>query len=756
MIDISILKREFMRSLNQRTFNRCDEIIEQLETACHTDSALVPYHLYFSATLLDERDNKWNIAEKLYVEVLAYTPLPKPLYCDALQSFSLLLRKQGLWNRALNKSHQALTVADELDSSEMRHKILVGIGIIYLVGFNKGDFGTSELVTAERYCKESLSFLTPKEQHTSKAASVWNALGNISRELNRIDDAIIYYQNLLRIGHDSNSKFYIAHANNSLGICYLYLRQWSHAIETHHKALELFQNDHDRLQVLANLGYLHQSTAQFGQAIEYYEQAIDLIDDVRAKQSTEDARINFATTVTDIYANAVLTCNAASKDKNISKQEQQFYTRRTFNYMEQARSRTFLELLHSDSLDLPQNFRADPLTLDQVQASLPEDALLLCYFTTGTLESPDARAQSGEYRRHRFPESRILVYAVTKNAVHSHASSLSPNLLYPQNKYGDIIRDHFLTDGIRLSLYERLVKPFETLLAERRVLYVVPHGPLHYLPFQALLTSDGQTLLRRDGPHIVYAPSASVLLRDSAADAHGDSAADRDIELNSCLAVGYNGTGDDRLLLAENEADRVAELTTGRALAGPQKKKDALFKIAPTYRSLYFSCHGTFNADKPLDSALLIGEEEQLTAEEVLDKLEIRNCDLVILSACQTGLNHVQRGDELFGLMRAFMIAGASQLILTQWKVDQWSTRLIIEEFIRQTQPGVTIAEALHQSQLYLRELTRDEVLELLSDVPVAEIDVYLEWLRSNYESTDLVYADPYNWASFILIGDTL
>lgn len=757
--DICALQDLFLQFLNRRTFDRCDEIIMQIHTRERSDPALTPYRLYFSATLLDERENNWAAAKQLYSEVLTYTPLPKQLQCDALQSVSLLMTKQGLWADALDNSHKAVALASELNSLDMQHKILVGQAIIYLLGFNAGDFGLSELTRAKSCCTDALACLTTQEKKPSRAAGAWSTLGHIYRELSRVDDAISCYQNLLQIGCSTDNAFYMAHASNNLGVCYLHRRQWPDAIEVHSKALELFQNDYNRLDVYANLGYLYQNIGDFEQAIKNYDLALALIDDVRAGQSADDARINFATTVSDVYANAVLTCDAASKVKNVPEQEKEAYKRRAFDYMEQARSRTFLDLLHSDSLELKPDFRAEPLTLDQVQASLPEDALMLCYFTTGTIESSDARAQSGEYRRHRFPEARIIALAVTKHEIHSHTSMLSPNVLYPQDKFGDIIRDHFLAEGVLRTLYSNLLKPFEGLLADRCVLYIVPHGPLHYVPFQAMLTDDGQTLLNRHGPRIVYAPSASVLLRERSGDESVTADTEEGVELKSCLAIGYNGSGEDRLLLAEDEANTVATLTRGQSIVGPQTKKELLFELAPTFRSLYFACHGKFDVNYPLKSALWIGDDEWLTAAEALEKLEIGQCDLVILNACQTGLNYIQRGDELFGLMRAFMLAGASMLILTHWKVDEWSTRIIIEEFCRQVDSGSIAVEALHQSQLYLQELTRDEIIELLSGDEgefAQEIDTYLDRLRADYAPHDPVFADPFHWAPFVLICESL
>ena len=109
-----------------------------------------------------------------------------------------------------------------------------------------------------------------------------------------------------------------------------------------------------------------------------------------------------------------------------------------------------------------------------------------------------------------------------------------------------------------------------------------------------------------------------------------------------------------------------------------------------------------------------------MTAAEVLERLHLR-CDLVTLSACESGLSRVRRGDELDGLMRAFLFAGASALVSTLWRVDERSTLILMERFYREILAGVGFAQALRQAQLYLRSLPP--------------------------------FADPYYWAPFILVG---
>ena len=135
---------------------------------------------------------------------------------------------------------------------------------------------------------------------------------------------------------------------------------------------------------------------------------------------------------------------------------------------------------------------------------------------------------------------------------------------------------------------------------------------------------------------------------------------------------------------------------------------------------------------------------ETLTAHEVLEGLRL-NCDLVTLSACESGLSRVRRGDELMGLVRAFMVAGAPAVIATLWRVDERSTRILMERFYREVAAGAGFAHALREAQLYLRSLSQSEVLSLLAgDAPAH---------GTGEAGADRPFADPFYWAPFILIG---
>jgi len=559
---------------------------------------------------------------------------------------------------------------------------------------------------------------------------VWNTLGLIYRNLGQWDQAISCYQQDLAICRTLDDRFGMGKSYGNLGEIYQKRGRdnWPDALEAYQKALSLireFDDRYEETEALANLGFLYQEMGEYKLALDHYGQAIHLIEDLRAGITSEEARAGFFTTIVDTYANTVLLCLAAGREAQ------------AFNYVERARSRAFLDVLAAGSPNLLRKMEAVTMTLPEVQAALPADALLVEYFTTGLVEARAGRSATDQRaQRHRFPPARTLVFAVTRDGIQVHDAGLSPNSLRPQ-KLDSVVERHFLQPQIRRMLYDNLITPVEGLLRGRRRLYLVPHGPLHYTPFQALIASDGDTLLREEGPQLVYAPSATLLFRYGRAEPGRAPA--------PCLALGYNGEGVTRLRFAEDEARGVARLTGGQVLVGPSPKKAALYSQAANYRLLHLSCHGDFDPESPLASALHLAPGESLTALDVLHHLHLR-CDLVTSSACESGVSRVRRGDELIGLIRAFMYAGAPALIATLWRVDEHSTRILMEKFYQEVQTGIGFAGALKRAQLYLKNLTYKEALNVMG------MESGTATLLG--EDKEGIFADPYHWAPFILVGD--
>ncbi|HEY67138.1 MAG TPA: CHAT domain-containing protein [Thermoflexia bacterium] len=696
----------FFAAINLRDLDQCAAILAQLRSLAREHPAYEPWCTYFDGILISERDHDWAEAERTFSRLLQ-ADLDPPLRGRVLIALGRIREYQGRWAEAICADEEALSIFAELGRPLDQAKIWKHLAISYRRGFTQGDFGPEALQRAIAYCRRALEVLEPIADPSPDVAwlkgSVWNTLGLICRSLGRWDEALDCYRQDLAICRSLDDRFGMGLSYGNLGEIYQKRGRdfWPQALEAYRAALSIireFDDRYEETEALANLGFLHQEMGEYAQALDYYGRAIEIIEDLRVGISSAAARAGFFATVADTYANAVLLCLETGD------------LRRAFDLVEQARSRAFLDALAVRSLELARRVEAPTLSLAQVQAALPDDALLLEYFTTGLVEARDERPAARHPERHRFPPARTLIFAVTREGIEAHDAGVSPNDLRP-HLLKSVVERHFLRPAIRRALYERLIGPIERLLRGRRRLYLVPHGPLHYIPFQALLVPDGDTLLREGGPQLVYSPSATLLL--------SRELREREPTQEPCLALGYNGVGETRLRFAEEEAISVARLTGGHALVGPSPKKETLFNQAARYRLLHISCHGEFDPQAPLSSALHLAPNESLTALEVLQRLRLR-CALVVLSACESGLSRVRRGDELVGLVRAFLYAGAPALISTLWRVDERSTLALMERFYREVQAGAGFAEALQRAQLHLR-----------SRPP---------------------FTDPYHWAPFILI----
>ena len=724
-----VLIDAFFAALKLRRLKECEAILTRLRTL----ALYAPWCTYFDGVLASERDNDWAEAERIFRGLLQ-TDLSPSLRGRVLMALGNVCKYQGHWEEAIRAYESTLPLFTRLERPLDRVRAWKQMAIAHHQGYTHGDLGSEALLRAQEHCRRALELLDAIEEPSTDIAwlegSLWNKLGLIYRDVGRWDEAIRCYRKDLAICRSLDDRFGVGLSYGNLGEVYQKRGRdsWPQALEAYHKALAIireFDDRYEETEVLANLGFLHQEMGAPDTALAYYEQAIALIEDLRAGLSSEKARAGFFATIADTYANAVLLCLQMNEDK------------RAFDLVEQARSRAFLDALSARSTELAREMATPTLSLEEVQAALPDDALLLEYFTTGLVETEDVhRPTAHGPERHRFPPPRTLLFAVTSDAIQVHDLSLTPNALRPR-QLDSVVERHFLRRRTRRALYERLVGPVEHLLPGKQRLYLVPHGPLHYVPFQALLAPDGETLLREGGPRLSYAPSATLLLSPRFRETARAPC--------SCLALGYDTRGRVRTHFAEQEADTVARLTAGQALTGPGPKKKIFFERADDYRLVHLSCHGEFDPQKPLSSSLHLGANESLTALEVMERLRLR-CDLVTLSACESGLSRVRRGDELVGLVRAFLHAGAPAMVVTLWRVDERSTLILMERFYREIQAGTSFGEALQQAQLYLRNLTLAKARERLGNE-----DWRLEVGGSELDD-ERIFADPFHWAPFILI----
>jgi CHAT domain-containing protein len=124
--------------------------------------------------------------------------------------------------------------------------------------------------------------------------------------------------------------------------------------------------------------------------------------------------------------------------------------------------------------------------------------------------------------------------------------------------------------------------------------------------------------------------------------------------------------------------------------------------------------------------------------------------ELVTLSACETGVSQILRGDEPMGLVRAFLSAGARAVLVTQWPVDDLATYFLMERFyaLLGEAGGADLGALLHQAQSWLQGLTVAAAQQILAQAAIAPPP---EWQQ--LPATALPYASPEFWAGFILVG---
>ena len=273
--------------------------------------------------------------------------------------------------------------------------------------------------------------------------------------------------------------------------------------------------------------------------------------------------------------------------------------------------------------------------------------------------------------------------------------------------------------GPASSLYQQLIAPAASTGCLRSVhrLYIVPHGILHYLPFEVLLKPSGTTseyLVQQYSLKLL--PSASLLAVDRQPSSSG----------GTLLSVAPARA---RLRFAAQEAESVVRLSPAGsfALVGTSATKDRFTQIAGNYDLLHLATHGYFNRMNPMFSGIQLqphgSDDGTLHVYEIVG-LQLR-ARLVTLSACETALgsgffSDLPPGDEFVGLTRAFLSAGAGSVMATLWEVNDRSTVNFMLDFYKRASVADS-ADALAAAQRAM--------------------------------SASGSYRHPYYWAAFVLSG---
>ncbi len=672
--------------------------------------------------------------------------------------------------------HRALC---DLDRSEIYLELNLSDEALELAGRALAGFDKLGMAYEAAKAVTNLAIAVSHESDTRRALKLFQeARALFTREGNQVRLALVdFYQALVlyragsyaparRLCQRALQLFAGASMSEKSALCELLLARLElnagapqAADQSCHAALRNAEEAHSPIltcQAYFVLGLIREAQHEQQAAYEAFEKARAGLEHLRSRLRAEDLKIAFLKDKLAIYEGLVSTCLALGS----SRQHQEA----AFGYIEQAKSRSLADLIafrastlaprvESDlgeevgSLRKQLNWYYRQIELEEVRretrsvrpieslrrrARALEHQLVKSLNALRTTDEEFAALQEGtafgldEIRSALTPDTMLLEYYQARDRIYACvlsrerlevvplASGVTVRKLWQLlqfqlakfrlgSGYTGAFRDQLraATETHLRDLYTTLIAPIRDRLQAGH-LVVVPHGLLHYLPFHALF--DGTRFLI-DQFTISYAPSASV---------YRLCCAKRNRSEGEPLIMGVPDALTPRIpeeILAVSRAFPAA-----RVLVGDEATADRLRTYGATSPFVHIATHGSFRRDNPMFSSIRLGSGPL----SVIDLYQLRlSAELVTLSGCGTGLNSIVGGDELIGLARGLLYAGAQAVLLTLWDAHDMSTADFMSVFYRHLQSSTNKAQAL---QLAMREV-RDR------------------------------YPHPFYWAPFILIG---
>ena len=387
-------------------------------------------------------------------------------------------------------------------------------------------------------------------------------------------------------------------------------------------------------------------------------QALDAVDSVRARFRSEEFKMGLFSDVQAIFDRAIGLYTELGDNG------------RALEVSERSRSRALLDSVRG---------RAGGATLSTAAPELSAMQRVL---------RPDERV----LEFHSLPD-RLQVWVIGPAGVQAHAIPIK------RDELGDLVdgyresvvrgRRAAITNAERLGA--ALIGPLG--LADGQRLVVVPHGPLHYLPFQALRV-NGRYLIETHPVSVV--PSMGIALQ--LAQRPGAAPADLVAFGNPAIEQKYDLPG------SEAEVKQLARLfPRNEVFIGAQANKTRFRQAVADAPIVHVAAHAEADQVDPLYSRILLanegGRQNFLEAHEILG-MKMSNTALVTLSACESGLGRIARGDEVLGFPRSFLMAGAGAMIASLWPVSDDATELLMSTFYSELAKGRDTQRAMQAAQL--------------------------------------------------------
>lgn len=672
---------------------------------------------------------------------------------------------------------EALKLSIEVKDTRNQSSVLKSLGDLYLL--------QSDLNQAREIYEQALA-LGEKNGNLGNQVGALLGLSVLQRRLGNYQLAIEHAQRVLKMLEQQSRPLWEGQALNSLGLSHLRFKKFPEALAAFQKTLAIDPDTTGpQIQWTAHAGLAraYVQNSQLDKAREHYQQAIAVIERVRAGLGGDEAKAGFLQDKIEIYKEHIaLLLDMYRRDIR------SHYGADAFHYNERARARAFFDRLAEAKIDPERDAAPDllkqkqelhtrintltaQLIKERSRETSKQDPILIGELKK-QLDQADQelsdwlrelRRRNPHYAALRYPEPVTLAEA--QRLLDDKTILLSYSLAEPVSFLFAVSRDDFqvkrlpseallsrrvqdllaaitdknhpATEQYRLQatrLSDELL-PASRLLAGKTAVVIVADGALHRLPFEVLfLPQSVASGDMRRWPYLIrnfavsYVPSVSVLAE---LQSHERAAAPKnfiafgDPLYESTTASSLRVTNAEgrlnlqRLPYSRTEIDGIARLFPkdnyelffgAEASEENVKYPDRLSR----YQIIHFSTHGYVNEARPRFSGLVLSqrnndqqttfrgqdsEDGVLSAYEIFD-LKL-NADLVVLSACETGVGKEIRGEGLMSLTRAFMYAGTPSVVVSLWNVnDETAADLMIRFYRHLRTPGISRSEALRLAQL--------------------------------------------------------
>lgn len=662
-----------------------------------------------------------------------------------LANIGLVYQNLGQHERALESYEQALSIAQTIGNRSGEGVILFNIGWVY---YNLERYAQA----LERY-QQALVILQDIGDRAGEGR-VFNNIGSVYHTRGQYEQALASFQYALASAQAIGDQAGEGVARNNIAEVYDGLAQYEQARKSYEYARIILHNIGMRIGegiVLANIGSLYENQHDVDRAILYYQRSITITELIQGDISIAELKSSFVSGQSDIYArliNLLWTVDQPEK---------------AFEYAERARARSFLNQMGNQRVDFRQDAapeliqeerglrlriitlqndlaldRNDPEQQDQeltdklssnleqarkqyeqllvrLKLANPEYASLI---SVGTLSLEEIQhkvlGSQTTLVEYFVMDDHTLAWVIDQEGFKVIDLAITRDELTGQIEFlRNLVNIKSFDPGASANLYNTLIAPLVPYIHHANLI-IVPHGVLHYLPFAALWNAKNERYLIEDYT-ITYAPSASVL----------KFILEKRTPNDGRLLVMGNPNGS--LPSAEEEARTVAKLYNMEPLVGEQATESEIYSYTGKIDVLHLAVHGYPDPFNPLFTRIELSADNEndgnLEVHEIFG-LDLTGTNLVVLSACETALGEQSNGDELVGLTRAFLYAGAPSVVTSLWKIEDEASASLMTDFHHYLGTGMTTAEALRSAQV---KILQEE-----------------QW-RS-----------PYYWAAFSLYGDYL